>query len=732
MRSPIDPTVAHASRGANQCTVHEWLDSLAAGACDQSTFLAQVDDLLRGSADAAWEVLSVLDQYYRRGKIKADLFHALKSHVQHQALGAGQDSDTSMQSPLAKDMSRASNMTMPVGASVPRPTLVRSPTPVTPLPMPAKAAENKLAAGAADAAAAPRRAERSDRSRVPAVGDVLRGRYRIVGVLGQGGMGTVFEAVDLDRVDLPQTSQKLAIKVLHTAVTMRPQLFAELRSEFQHLQSLSHPNIVRVHEFDRDGDTAFFTMELLLGTSLGQLIATQERRMLARPQALVIIRDVGAALVHAHSRGVVHGDINSHNIFITRDGDVRVLDFGASHKLKRGPWIAEFESRQPIAVATPGYASCQQLEGEVAEARDDVYAFACIIYMLLAGRHPFQGRTALDARTQHLTAPRPAGMAARQWRVLREGLRFERDRRPSDVRDWLERLQLGAPTGRVPQSPALEPSSPGRSKFAIAVAVGAAAIGLIVAAPWLKKNYDSLVSSPTASSANSAINTTGDSRPTLITSTDRAPAAAAQPAPAVAPSSEPAPAPRNASPPAASPPAAPPPATAPPPTTPEHAAVPDHTAAADHTSLPATAAAPAVVARAPAIVAPAPATVGPASALALATHARVELAAGVVEVSPPDAFALVTVRRKGSMRGAASFTWWTESGTAKPGADFASIAPHVERIADGKSSINLIIPVVSDSTRRAPKSFYVLIDEAAPGTAVVDRTTTMVTIQESQ
>jgi hypothetical protein len=108
------------------------------------------------------------------------------------------------------------------------------------------------------------------------------------------------------------------------------------------------------------------------------------------------------------------------------------------------------------------------------------------------------------------------------------------------------------------------------------------------------------------------------------------------------------------------------------------------------------------------------------------------LAAGVVEVSPPDAFALVTVRRKGSMRGAASFTWWTESGTAKPGADFASIAPHVERIADGKSSINLIIPVVSDSTRRAPKSFYVLIDEAAPGTAVVDRTTTMVTIQESQ
>src|ERR1039457_5415670 len=322
MRSPIDPTVAHASRGANQCTVHEWLDSLAAGARDQSTFLAQGDDLLRGSAGAAWGVLSVLDQYYRRGKIKADLFHALKSHVQHQALGAGQDSDTSMQSPLAKDMSRASNMTMPVGASVPRPTLVPSPTPVTPLPMPAKAAENKLAAGAADAAAAPRRAERSDRSRVRAVGDVLRGRYRIVGVLGQGGMGTVFEAVDLDRVDLPQTSQKLAIKVLHTAVTMRPQLFAELRSDLQHLQSLSHPNIVRVHEFDRDGDTAFFTMELLHGSLLSDVLRARHSAPLDRSRALAIIRGVCNALAHAHSRGVVHGDVSPQNIFITNEGEV--------------------------------------------------------------------------------------------------------------------------------------------------------------------------------------------------------------------------------------------------------------------------------------------------------------------------------------------------------------------------------------------------------------------------
>ena len=175
-----------------------------------------------------------------------------------------------------------------------------------------------------------------------AVGDLLRGRYRIKSVLGRGGMGTVFEAVDQYRLDLPDVDSRVAIKVLHTVVTKRPELLAELRREFLHLQSLSHPNIVRVHEYDRDGDTAFFTMEYLGGLSLGRVLSARRQVALNRPHALTMIRAVGAALAHAHDRRVVHGDLNPGNIFITDDGEVRVLDFGASHTLASRPLDLEF------------------------------------------------------------------------------------------------------------------------------------------------------------------------------------------------------------------------------------------------------------------------------------------------------------------------------------------------------------------------------------------------------
>ncbi len=133
-------------------------------------------------------------------------------------------------------------------------------------------------------------------------------------------MGTVFEAVDDFRLAAPPSGQRLAIKVLHTAVTKRAELFAELRREFQNLQLLSHPNIVRVYEFDRDGPLAFFTMELLNGALLSRVLLSRKPLRLEFAHSLAVIRDVGAAIAHAHSRGVVHGDINPQNIFITGRG----------------------------------------------------------------------------------------------------------------------------------------------------------------------------------------------------------------------------------------------------------------------------------------------------------------------------------------------------------------------------------------------------------------------------
>ncbi|MGA2777624.1 MAG: protein kinase [Steroidobacteraceae bacterium] len=679
MSAPIDPTAAPAGRGPSPTAVQQWLDALAAGADDQSASLVRVDELVCGSEDAAWEVLSLLDQYYRRGKIKAPLFQVLKSHVQHLALGESEDARAATNAPAANEPAHAPNKTMPVAATV---------TPNAAVPSLSLRAE-------ADPREDSPRPVAPARERMPAAGDVLRGRYRIVGQLGQGGMGTVFEAVDLDRIDLPQASQKLAVKVLHTAITQRPQLFAELRSEFQHLQSLSHPNIVRVHEFDRDGDMAFFTMELLIGAPLGQRIASREDPTLDRSQALAIIRDVGAALAHAHSRGVIHGDINPQNIFILRDGEVRVLDFGASHKLKHGPWIAEFESRRPVAVATPAYASCQVLEGEVAEVRDDVFGFACIIYLLLAGRHPFQGRTAIEARDAHMIARRPAGIGSRQWRVLQQGLNFDRERRPADLHEWLVRLRLDGPDARRAQKPGLAPVPAPHGRWVTAIVCMAGLIVLALAGLWFQRNFDWQPGRNTplgrtaqpieaADAPVVASDTPPPSAPVAVAAT------AAVPQPAASPMS-----------------------------------MPESQSAAPIVPPPTLRAATPSAARtdAPAALPPSPKP---------ATHARVALVSAVVSVPPPMSFALVGVHRKGSMRGDASFRWWTESGTAKSGRDFAPIAARIEHIGDGKSGVNLIVPVVADPTRREPRSFYVLIDEAVPGTAIVDRSTTMVTIEQSE
>jgi hypothetical protein len=213
-------------------------DALARGACDQQSFTQAVDALVQSSQDEAWEVLSLLDQYYRRGKIPEDQFRSLKAHVDRLALGS------------ARDSSAAGDAPAPLAAQAAPPRALNS-VPGAAASLPTAAAGRSSIDGPASAAAATA-AVPKERRRAPAVGDVLRERYELVGVLGKGGMGTVFEAIDRFRVERAEAGTRLAIKVLHSVVLDRPELFDELRSEFQHLQSLSHPNIVRVHEFDRN------------------------------------------------------------------------------------------------------------------------------------------------------------------------------------------------------------------------------------------------------------------------------------------------------------------------------------------------------------------------------------------------------------------------------------------------------------------------------------------------
>jgi serine/threonine protein kinase len=588
--------------------------------------------------------------------------------------------------------------------------------------------------------------------RVLAAGDVLRGRYLVQGQLGQGGMGTVYAAIDQFRLDQSDSDQKVAIKVLHTEVIKRPRLFAELRREFQHLQSLSHPNIVRVHEFDRDGDLAFFTMEYLSGAQLSRILAARESAAIERPYALTIIRDVGAAVAHAHAKGVVHGDLNPANIFITDAGEVRVLDFGASYQLHRGPWISEFGSQQQLAVATPGYASCQVLEGEAADARDDVYALSCIAYVLLSGERPFQDNSALKARTLGLAPKRPRGLNRRQWNALRAGLSFDRDRRPRDPQAWLERLELQGAAPRLPELQSLWTARPQRqssTKWLAPTVLAAIAAG----GWWAVENIDSINWAGAAAGANiksmvGKIFTSslwekdfaigGHREPVIEAPKDDAqqeePSAAA---PSVQPRPEPSAA-RSFSDAAPGTPAAGSPATP--------SAVPTAKTAAPPPAIPIAAAPPKPSVASPTMArADSPAAssarvaalgnVGAAAAQGAAAgsnfgspRARLELASDAVEVMPGEPTAHFVVRRSRNLKGDASFIWWTESGTAKAGRDFEAVKAHVERVDSGQSAVSLMVPVLVDPTRREPRSFYVVIDQPSDNATLGSRTLTMVTI----
>src|ERR1700678_2828368 len=172
---------------------------------------------------------------------------------------------------------------------------------------------------------------------------------------------------------LPDEHQYVALKILHAGGDCPEQVLTNLRLEFHCGQLLSHRNIVNVYELDGDADVVFFTMELLEGEPLSNVIERFRPAAMGKLQAWQLIQQIGAGLAHAHERGVVHGDLKPRNIFVTREGELRILDFGAAHSFLAMKSQPEHADRVPT-YGTPAYASCEQLEGRRADPRDDLYA----------------------------------------------------------------------------------------------------------------------------------------------------------------------------------------------------------------------------------------------------------------------------------------------------------------------------------------------------------------------
>ena len=230
---------------------------------------------------------------------------------------------------------------------------------------------------------------------MPLIAGTRVGHYEIVAPLGAGGMGEVYRARDT------RLGRDVAIKVLPATVASSTERLARFEREAKTVASLNHPNIVVLYSIEEAGATRFLTMELVEGRDLTSLLGSGGLPM---AQVLEVTIALADALVAAHERGVVHRDLKPANVMITRDGRVKVLDFGLAKlsvadpasDLAQAATVMSPLSSDGQVVGTIPYMAPEQLRGEPADARTDLFALGILLYELASGQRPFSGETQVD------------------------------------------------------------------------------------------------------------------------------------------------------------------------------------------------------------------------------------------------------------------------------------------------------------------------------------------------
>lgn len=270
-------------------------------------------------------------------------------------------------------------------------------------------------------------------------GMLLKKRFLLEDVLGHGGMGTVYKTKDLRKVEAEDPNPYIATKVLNQDFKDHPDAFVTLQQETAKSQTLAHPNIVTVHDFDREGDTLFMTMELLEGQPLDRLIRAQQSTGLPKEQVWKITKDLCAALAYAHQRQLIHADFKPGNVFVNTDGSAKVLDFGIARAASKEAQKHKFDVGQ-LGALTPAYATIEMVKDEPLGFSDDVYALACVVYEMLAGRHPYNNRSALDAYEQKLAPKRLDKLSTREWKALSHALALTKAERTKSIAQFSDEL----------------------------------------------------------------------------------------------------------------------------------------------------------------------------------------------------------------------------------------------------------------------------------------------------
>jgi serine/threonine protein kinase len=478
-------------------------------------------------------------------------------------------------------------------------------------------------------------------------GSTIGGRFLVQALLVPGESGDFFAAID--SATAPQRPPTGAvIKIAHPASGRDSRVGEAFRHEYNQARRLSHPNIARVHDFIADPTALGYTLDLPRGRSLADSLPDPLAGRVSREYAWAVISAVGAALVHAHLREVVHGALSTRSIWLTEDRRLRVLEFGSRPPLAAASQ-GEMVRPLPWSADVARYASCEVLAGLLPNASDDLYSLSCLAYELLAGKHPWDGASATSARDRALPLARAPGLKSSAWRTLKAGLAVSRERRPASVREWLATLSLALKDERLPEMAVTPvPTSVRMGRTAVIAVTAAAALGCLL---WARNSMHRDVQTPvlaTAGSDSASIPTPGSSADAPGGLATRAPSPSSESAqPFVPPTPTPTPTPSAA-----------------------------HSVAASE--LP----------KGP-----------PTAARPMPIGGDLWFSQAQYTVAPNSRFVEVRVLRRGSVKDA-EFQWWTEADTALDGVDFHAQAPAMQTIKAGALGTSLFIRIPESKVAR--------------------------------
>ncbi len=319
------------------------------------------------------------------------------------------------------------------------------------------------------------------------VGSVLRDRFLLQEKISGGSMGDVYKALDRRLAETGSDNPYVAIKVLAPKLSRNGNALRALQQEAAKGRFLSHPNIVRFVDLDRDDDIYFIVMEWLDGRSLADILDSARNNAIDIATALDIVRQVGQALDYAHRCGVVHADVKPGNIIITSSGQAMLFDFGVARvrQKQQGGASVEFDPGV-LATGTPIYSSMQVLTGDDPVPADDVFSLGCLLYRLLAGYRAFGPRNAAEAAAAGMEPQRLQGISQTQWAALKKSLSYSRVTRFASVAEFLRALDGDSPVATDTQS-LPKPGGPASSGFARRFGTAAVIVALLGGAGWALK-----------------------------------------------------------------------------------------------------------------------------------------------------------------------------------------------------------------------------------------------------